>query len=393
MIHIFGIGANGLESLSRDATDALSNCKTIFGGARHLEMLPERIKKHPWPQPWRLPAEEISKAEDPVAIIVTGDPSWFSVTKQLTEIFDCQIWPTLGAFSLAAARLGWALEDVQCDSLHGRGSDTAEEIAGYISSLGGRHLLLSDKKSFRQFIDALLSLNFTPISHLTLLCDMGTEDEKHLTVDLDDPLEPDTDLFTISIDLEIAPRLLLDADFLDDNVFESHGKITKFEARQSAIAHLRNADILWDVGAGSGTVGLQAGYSLQPRQLYLIEDESEALKILERNCANSSSPSIIVEGSAPESLKNLPRPDAVFIGGGLSNPEVLKVCFEELTAGGRLVAHAVTLESEQVLLDFFQKHNEAKLSRITISNAEEVGRMHGWRPTMPLTQLVIEKPA
>ena len=391
MIHIFGIGAGGLKSLSAEAANVLRTCKTLFGGVRHLSLVPEGPLKHPWPKPWAIPIHEIRGAHGPVGILVSGDPSWYSASTELVEHFECQIWPSPGAFSLAAARLGWALEDTATDSLHGRGPQVAQDLAAHISAVGGRHLLLSDRKSLSDFAAALRALVFTPVQTFTLLCDLGAETEKHLEFDLDKPQIPVTDLFTLAIDLPPQPPLILDADFLPDEAFETHGKISKFAARQSAIAHLRTAEILWDVGAGAGTVGLQAAYTLQPQAVYLIDDDPEALKMLERNCANSSAPAIVIAGRAPAALADLPKPDAIFIGGGGSDPEILRVCYDALSHGGRLVAHGVTLESEAVLLDFFKTHPGAQLHRIQLSMADQVGALHGWRPALPLTQLVIEK--
>ena len=145
------------------------------------------------------------------------------------------------------------------------------------------------------------------------------------------------------------------------------------------------------MGAGAGTVGLQAAYTLQVRQVFLIEHDKEALKALEINCANSSAPALIVAGTAPGALSDLSTPDAVFIGGGVNDPEILRVCYDALAPRGRLVAHAVTLESEQVLLNFFQAHPKAQLNRFQVSKADPLGRLYGWRPSMPLTQLLIEK--
>ena len=108
MIHIFGIGASGLTSLSAEAAQVLRTCKTLFGGTRHLNLVPEGPLKHPWPRPWTLPIHEIERAHGPVGVLVSGDPSWYSASKELVEHFECQIWPSPGAFSLAAARLGWA---------------------------------------------------------------------------------------------------------------------------------------------------------------------------------------------------------------------------------------------------------------------------------------------
>ena len=333
------------------------------------------------------PKEEIKQAAQPIGVLVSGDPSWYSATRSILQHFECQIFPAPGAFSFAAARMGWALEDVTTGSIHGR----EVEEAIHALSFGGRHLILSDRKSLKALVEGLNTLAFTPVQSLTLLSHLGSIDEHRTELDLENPAYPDHDLFTLAAHIDPQPRLLLDADFLPDSAFETHGKITKFEARSSAIAHLRQASVLWDVGAGAGTVGLQAAYTLQSDLAVLIEHDPEALKILERNCANSSAPAQIVEGKAPGALADLPQPDAIFIGGGLSDPEVLSACWHALAPGGRLVAHAVTLESEAVLLGFFKTHPGAQLNRQQISAADTVGGLHGWRPAMPLTQLVIEK--
>ena len=386
MIRVFGIGANGLQGLSTEARVALEGCQTLFGGGRHLALMPKGIAKHPWPKPWKLPLEEIANSQGPVGVLVSGDPSWHSAATALYSHFDCQVFPAPGAFSLAAARMGWPLENVTTSSIHGR--DVKASV--HALSLGGKHLILSDRKSLKALIEALNALAFTPVQSLTLLENLGGE-EMRTELDLEAPAYPKHDLFTIAAEIEPQPRLLLDADFLPDEAFETHGKITKFDARTSAVAQLRRADILWDVGAGAGTVGLQAAYTLQTDLVVLIENDADAWKILERNCANSSAPAQIIKGKAPKALANLPEPNAIFIGGGLSNPSVLSTCWKALLTGGRLVAHAVTLESEAVLLDFFKTHSEAGLNRVHVSTAQAVGTLYGWRPTMPLTQLVIEK--
>ena len=176
MIRIFGIGADGLEGLGADARAALEECQSLFGSPRHLAMIPSGSAKNSWPQPWRLPIEEIREAPGPVGVLVSGDPSWYSAATALYQHFDCQVFPAPGAFSLAAARMGWALEDVTTGSIHGREVDEAVQAL----SLGGQHLLLSDRKSLKALVEALNTLAFTPVQSLKLLSNLGSDAEERI---------------------------------------------------------------------------------------------------------------------------------------------------------------------------------------------------------------------
>ena len=384
MIQIFGLGAAGLPSLSAGAAAALATCRSLFGGRRHLALIPDGPAKFPWPKPWSLPVQQIAAARGPVGVLVSGDPSWYSAATALQEHFKCQVWPVPGAFSLAAARLGWALETVTTGSIHGR--QVRDQIAALRT--GGRHLILADRNSLAALVAGLQP---PPAARLTLLCNLGGADEQCMELDPKAPVLPETDLFTIAADLPPPPRLPLDADFLPDAAFATQGKSSKFAARQLAVAALARGKILWDVGAGAGTVGLQAAHSLHTDCAYFIEEDPQALRVLSHNCAQASATSVIVKGRAPQVLADLDAPDAVFIGGGLKAPALLAACWQILQSGGRLVAQAVTLESEAVLLAFFQAHPQAQLHRYQFSQADPVGGLHGWRPAMPLTQLVVQK--
>jgi precorrin-6B C5,15-methyltransferase / cobalt-precorrin-6B C5,C15-methyltransferase len=197
--------------------------------------------------------------------------------------------------------------------------------------------------------------------------------------------------------LEIAAtaqsRILPVANGLADSWFETDGQLTKREVRAVTLSSLapRRGELLWDVGAGSGAIAIEWLLSDPANRAIAIETRADRASLISHNAAGLGVPHIdIVNGKAPEAFATLPRPQAIFVGGGASNATLLDACYAALPPGGRLVVNAVTLETESELVRRF-KAQGGELLRIEISRGKTLGSFHGWRPALPITQWSVTK--
>jgi precorrin-6Y C5,15-methyltransferase (decarboxylating) len=179
---------------------------------------------------------------------------------------------------------------------------------------------------------------------------------------------------------------------LPDIAYHHDGQLTKREVRAITLSALApNAgELLWDVGAGCGSIGIEWMRS-HPRCQAIAIEKSRTHFIAENAIALGTPNLKIIEGKAPESLENLPTPDAIFIGGGATVADLFETCWESLRSQGRLVANVVTLEGEQKLFQWQQKYG-GTLTQISIKRAEAIGSFLGWKPMRPVTQWKIIKP-
>lgn len=387
-LHVIGIGEDGLAGLSPVARAVLETAEVVVGGERHLAMIGPHPDRRPWPSPF---AEARALLEglrgQRVAVLASGDPMWFGAGATLARWFspaEMAVLPHPGAFSLAAARLGWPLQDCLCLSVHGR---PVEALALHLAP-GRRLLVLSEDGTTPARIAALLSSHGFARSRLVVLERLGSEGER-IGEGAEGVFAP---LNVVAIDLAADPgtRPLAMVPGLPDDAFEHDGQITKREIRAVTLAALAPlpGEVLWDVGAGSGAVAIEwmraGGHAIA------IEPRLERTARIARNAARLGVPALeIVRGTAPEALP-YSDPDAVFVGGGVSEPGVLDACWAALKPGGRLVANAVTAEGEAALLAFHRSHS-GTMTRLAVARLAPVGGFHSWHPAMPVTQYVGRK--
>ena len=205
-----------------------------------------------------------------------------------------------------------------------------------------------------------------------------------------DPLN----LVAIEVVAEPGAKTIARAAGLADELFEHDGQITKREVRAVTLSSLspRRGELLWDIGAGSGSVGVEWMLADRSLRAIAIEARADRAERIARNAAALGVPGLeIVRGTAPEALRGLARPGAIFIGGGASDAGVVEAAIAALQAGGRLVINAVSIETEALLL---ARHGVlgGDLTRIAISRAGPLGGVTGWRPAMPVTQWRWVKP-
>jgi precorrin-6Y C5,15-methyltransferase (decarboxylating) len=399
---IVGIGEDGLEGMSATARAAIDAAEVLVGGARHLAIVAadgrERIV---WGRPLTstLPSI-IERRGRRVCILASGDPMWFGIGATLARqvpVAELRILPAPSAFSLAASRLAWPLAEVVCLSIHGR---PVELVAPHLFP-GARLILLAWDGGTPEVLAKLLCQRGFGPSRLIVLEAMGGPHEQRrtaLAVDWAAGTLSGTvaALNTIAVECvaEADARLLSIVPGLPDDAFEHDGQITKRAVRAMTLAALAPVpgQLLWDVGAGAGSIAIEWLRAHPRNRAIAIERRADRAERLARNAATLGTPDLVtVIGAAPAALDGLPSPDAVFIGGGASQPGLIDRCWVALPSSGRLVVNAVTLESEAVLLAARARHG-GELTRISIAHADPVGRLSAWRPAMPVTQWLVVKP-
>jgi precorrin-6B C5,15-methyltransferase / cobalt-precorrin-6B C5,C15-methyltransferase len=398
-LSIVGIGEDGVAGLSSVAKSLVESAELVVGGTRHLKLAGKLIRGETlsWPSPLDEAFPEILRRRGrSVAVLATGDPFNFGVGKQLAGLVSADeilCLPQPSAFSLAASRMGWALQDVACVTLHGRA------LEGIIRHLqpGARILALSWDGTTPAKLAALIASRGFETSRVTVLESMGGPNERVRSQTAGTfSLSNVGALNTLAIEIVAGneSRVMGLAPGLNDDLFEHDGQLTKREVRALTLSSLapRRGELLWDIGLGAGSIAIE--WLLCDASLLAIgiEERADRAERAMRNALVLGAPDLkVVIGLAPNVLVGLPAPDAVFIGGGLTDPGVFDAAWAALKPGGRLVTNAITIESEGRLAELFSRHG-GELTRIAVARADSVGGMHGWRPAMPVAQWRVRKP-
>ncbi len=395
---VVGIGEDGLAGLGARARRLIGAAEVVFGGRRHLTLAAALVsgEARAWPSPFDAAmAEVLALRGRRVCVLASGDPIQHGVGATLARRLDAhemEVVPAPSAFSLAAARLGWALHETETISLHGR----AIEAIRPLLHPGSRILALTSDGSSPALLARLLVADGFGASRLCVLEALGGPHER-----LRDGIAArfaDTAcgaLNVVAVEVVAAPGArVLPLGTLDDTLFENDGQLTKREVRAVTLAALapRRGELLWDIGAGAGSVGIE--WMLRHPSLRAVAIEADAARAarIRRNAAALGTPGLtVVEGAAPAALAGLPAPSAIFLGGGGADPGVLDAALAALPPGGRMVANAVTLEM-QALLAATAARLGGTLTTISIARAAPVGGMTGWRPAMPVVQWGWTKP-
>ena len=395
-VTVAGIGADGWPGLSPLARDAIERAEVIIGGPRHLALLPDGVsgRRVPLPSPLLdgLPALIAGQAGAAVVVLASGDPMFYGIGASLARLLGparLRVLPHPSSVSLAAARLGWPLSDTDVVSLVGRPA----ELLHPLLQPGRRVLALTAHASAAADVRALLRARGFGASAVTVLADLGGPLERVDPVG-DEP-GPHSRLAVVAVECRLDPAAapLPRTPGLPDDAFEHDGQLTKREVRALALAALAPVpgQLLWDVGAGSGSIGIEWMRVHPASRAVAVEPRADRRARIARNAAALGVPGLrLVAGSAPAALAGLDAPDAVFIGGGVTAEGVVAACWDALAPGGRLVANAVTIEGQAVLAGWHQRLG-GTLTRIGVERAEGLGRMTTWRPALPVVQWSTQK--
>jgi len=397
-VTVVGIGADGWAGLGERAREAIRAAPLLVGSARQLSLLPPTSgARRTWPSPiTELVDELVAGRTGPACVLASGDPMMHGIGATLARRMDADrltVHPAASTFSLACARLGWVASEATLVSAVG---DTVASI-GWALQPGRRLLAYVAGESGAASVAALLREQGLGPSRLILLEALGGPDERIVesTADAwgDAPAGP---VHSVAVECRLAPGAvpLPRAAGLPDGAFESDGQMTKEEVRAMTLAALvpLPGELLWDVGAGSGSIGIEWLRSEPTAHAIAIEARDDRADRVRRNAVALGVPRLrVTVGRAPDALTGLEPPDAVFIGGGLTDPGLIGECWRCLRPGGRMVANAVTLEGE-AQVQRARTELGGRLVRIEISRAEPIGRYTGWRPHMPVVRWSARKP-
>lgn len=398
---VVGVGEDGLSGLGQSARDAVGRADVLVGGERHLALVSQTAAPHaersPWPSPMLPFLDTLAGWRDRrVVVLASGDPLLYGVAATLLTRVpreEMRILPAVSSFQLACAAMLWPAAETRLVSACGR---PIERLALELYD-GARILLLSADGATPAVAAALLRANGYGDSRLTVLERLGGPSARAHPMlarevgDLNfDPLN------VVAIEAVAGPdaALLSRTAGLPDDAYLNDGQITRREIRALTLARLAPMPgaLLWDVGAGSGSIGIEWMRSAAGACAIALEPRADRAVRARENAARLGVPTLDVrEAAAPAGLAGLPRPDAVFIGGGATADRVVEIAWAALKPGGRLVANAVTLETEARLLAARGAYG-GDLVRLQATYADPVGRMTGWRPAMPVTQFAATKP-
>lgn len=394
-LSIIGIGEDGVQGLGAIARSLLDQATIVMGGERHLCMLPphDHRQKIPWKSPFEASiAEVIHHRGESVCVLASGDPMCYGVGATLIRTIptaEITIIPAPSAFSLACARLGWSLTEVETLSLCGRPPSI---LQSYIYP-GAKLLILSQGEDTPAMVAEMFTQRGYGGSKITVLARMGGNQERivaGIAATWQETQIAALNVVAVDSIADVGVVHLGRLPGLPDCAYHHDGQLTKREVRAITLSTLAPlpGELLWDVGAGCGSISIEWMRTHPRCRAVAIEQSPLRSRYIADNATSLGTPNLqIVEGKAPTVLKDLPTPNAIFIGGGVTAPGLFDVCWEALPIGGRLVANVVTLAGEQTL---FQWHEQVggNFTRIAIQRAEPIGKFLGWRGMAIITQWV-----
>lgn len=391
-LNVIGTGADGVAGLPPVAKMLLGQAEIVIAPKRHQNSGDfGSAEVHDWSSPITGTLDQLNSWRGRnVVILATGDPLHYGIGTTLLERFgldEMRILPAPSAFSLAATRMGWALQDVETLSLHGR---PAARLQAFLQPGVKLLVLTSGAETITQAAEMMVARGFGP-SALTVLENMGGSDEKITDFLASDSADHEFGAFhTLAIRCvaELDATILPTTPGLPDGAYVHDGQLTKREVRAvtlSALGPVPGA-LLWDVGAGCGSIGIEWMRAARGATALAFERHPDRLAMIAENCLALGTPDLhVVPGEVPGTLRHQPTPSAIFLGGAVSNDAVFEACWEALPIGGRMVANAVTLEGEGAVAGYHKSFG-GELVRMEVSRVEAVGTMRGMRPGMAVLQ-------
>jgi len=401
-LSIVGIGEDGWDGLNHEARQSVTSAELLYGGARHLGFISASgasATRIPWPSPMAPAVQQIltdHRRQKKVAVLASGDPMLHGVGVTLTRNLiptEFRVIPQVSAFSLACARLGWPIAETVLITLVNR---PIEQLLRHLYP-GQRLVIFSEDGSTPASVARFLTQSGYGASKLDVFENLGGSSERNtsdLAASWADKQCGKLNLVAVLCAPDSSLKPLSLAPGLPDDAFDTDGQLTKREVRAVTLARLAPLpnQTLWDVGAGAGSIGIE-WMRLHPSCSCIAFEarEDRAARILQ-NAAQLGVPTLkVILGIAPATFANLGSPDTIFIGGGVSNDNLFDACWAKLSPGGRLVANAVTLQSEASLVARHTIYG-GDLMRMLVSRANPIGGSYGWRPMMPVTQWTVTKP-
>lgn len=392
---VVGIGADGWDGLTAATRAVLLSAEVVLGGPRQLALLPvaDGQARQPWPSPLRTALPDVLRqcADRRVVALASGDPMLSGIGSMVLEILGADrvtVIPHVSSVTLARSRLGWSAESTAVVSVVGR------DVHAVLRELAPerRVLVLSSDEKTPAVVATLLTARGYGPSRFVVLGDLGSGHETMVETTAEQFSGDAPRLNIVALQLT-GPLLAGWATGLPDDAFEHDGQLTKRDLRAAALARLLPApgQLLWDVGAGAGSVGIEWMRSHPTCRAIAVEADADRAERIGRNARTLGVPALqVIQGTAPDALSELTIPDAVFIGGGATRHGVLQRCLDALRGGGRIVVHGVTVETEALLAAAYGEHG-GELTRTHIEHAAPVGSFTGWTPARAVTQWAFTK--
>lgn len=401
-LSIVGIGEDGWEGLNDEAKRAVESADLVYGGARHLALVPTAGSsgtRIPWPSPMIPAVQQILadyRGKKRVTVLASGDPMLHGVGVPLTRDLvatEFRIIPQVSAFSLACARLGWPMAETTLITLVDR---PVEQLLRHLYP-DQRLVIFSEDGSTPATVARLLTESGYGSSKIDVFENLGGSSERNIREQAAYWLNKQCgklNLVAVLCAPDTTARPLSLAPGLPDDTFDTDGQLTKREVRAVTLARLAPLpnQTLWDVGAGTGSIGIEWMRVHPSCSCIAFEAREDRAVRIRENAVRLCVPNLkVIQGTAPATFASLRSPDAIFIGGGVGNNDLFDACWTKLSPGGRLVANAVTLQSEASLVARHTLYG-GDLIRMTVSRADLIGGSYGWRPMMPITQWTVTKP-
>jgi len=396
---VVGIGEDGVPGLGLKALVAVQNAAFIFGGERHLAMLGSNIAaaRQSWAQPL---SDSLAKLVElrgqKVVVLASGDPMFYGIGSILVEHFaldEMDVLPHPSCFSYACARLGWAMQNVACRSIHARPLDALRrDIVDEARML----VLAHDSHSASLLAELFVSLGFGN-SIFYVLEHLGGSQERIIRLlasEIGGRTFADLSVIGVECHGHDAEMRHVTNTVLPDSAFVHDGQLTKQDVRAIVLAHLapKYNELLWDIGAGCGSIAMEWLRLGRDCRAVALEKNADRIDFIHRNAEALEVEGLqVIEAQAPDGLNDLETPHAIFIGGGFTDSGLCDYCWQSLRPGGRMVATAVTLETEAMFQAFVSK-TQGRLIRLNLAEVEPLGHYHIWRPVLPITIMIAYKP-
>lgn len=357
-VTVIGMGDEGCPGLSSIAVNAVAKAQILAGGERHLDFFPQFTgEKIVFKGNLIQAAERIAElaAEHTVCVLASGDPLFFGIGNLIGKkvgLEHVDFIPAPSSIQQAFARVGIKWDDAQILSLHGR------PIEGLITKLQSLNkvALFTDEINHPQAVASYMK-QYDESDWTAFVCEnLGGKNERIRKFELN-LLSEENGISPLNVLILIRNEENRKSPPIVPNVPEENyakripkkGLITKKEVRILSIAFLeiRDDSVVWDIGAGSGSIAIEAAQLAKNGKSYAIEVDPEGIEICRQNVVSQRTDNVhVIAGKAPEALENLPDPDCVFVGGSKGNLyEIIRISLNRLSSRGSLVVNAVTLDN------------------------------------------------
>lgn len=388
-----GLGEDGADGLPPASLKALQMAEVIMGAARHLALLPDTdAERVEWPVPFADGIDRLAGFRGrPTVALASGDPFWYGAGSVFARHFAAPEWRALPApstFSHAAAQMGWPLETTLCLGLH---AAPLTRLKPHLSPGVRALVLLRDGDAVAQLQSWLASEGFGDTQMIVMEA-LGGPRQRVTTLTASAPQQPFAHPVCVALHVHGTGPVVTCASGLADAHFDHDGQITKRPVRALTLSALapRPGELLWDLGAGSGSVSIEWLLSHPTTNAIAVESNPDRAARLQRNAAALGADRLqLRQAPSLDVLDSLATPDAVFIGGGLSQA-LLEALWAVIPQGCRVVANAVTLEAE-ALLARWHSDQGGDLMRIELAQSKPLGSKRGWASAYPIVQWSAQK--